>query len=95
MTALRRECAGWRSGAGDVPTVLRSGPYRLYFYSNERDEPPHIHVDRDRQSAKFWLGPISAASNFGFSARELGIIEAIVLGNEDSLLEAWNEFHGA
>jgi len=25
-----------------MPTVLRSGPYRLYFYSNENDEPPHI-----------------------------------------------------
>ncbi len=75
-----------------MPTVLRSGPYRLHFYSNERDEPAHIHVERDRQSAKLWLRPVLVARNFGFSARELGIIEAIVLGNEDALLEAWDEF---
>jgi len=36
-----------------MPTVLRSGPYRFYFYSHEPNEPPHVHVDRDDQSAKF------------------------------------------
>ncbi|MGA7878350.1 MAG: DUF4160 domain-containing protein, partial [Desulfoferrobacter sp.] len=34
-----------------APVVLRSGPYRFYFYSHEPDEPPHVHVDRDEQSA--------------------------------------------
>ena len=38
-----------------MPTVLKSGPYRLYFYSHDGGEPPHIHVDRERVSAKFWL----------------------------------------
>ncbi|MBW6456390.1 MAG: DUF4160 domain-containing protein [Trueperaceae bacterium] len=28
------------------PTVLRDGPYRFFFFSNERGEPPHIHVQR-------------------------------------------------
>jgi Domain of unknown function (DUF4160) len=71
-----------------MPTVTRSGPDRFYFYSDERDEPAHIHVDRDRQSAKLWLRPVLVARNFGFSPRELGIIEGIVAGNEDALLEA-------
>ena len=78
-----------------MPTAMRSGPYRLYFYSNERREPAHIHVDRDEDSAKFWLDPVSLARNLGFSPRELGTIEAIVLGNQGALLEAWHEFHGA
>ena len=43
-----------------MPTVLRSGPYRFYFYSHEPNEPPHIHVDRDDLSAKFWLDPAGA-----------------------------------
>ena len=34
------------------PTVLREGPYRFYFYSHEPNEAPHVHVDRDDQSAK-------------------------------------------
>jgi hypothetical protein len=42
------------------------GPYRIYFYSHEPDEPPHVHVDSDDQSAKFWLDPVALARNLGF-----------------------------
>ena len=41
-----------------MPTVLRSGPYRLFFYAGDRDEPPHVHVERVDRIAKFWLDPI-------------------------------------
>ncbi|MCP9886780.1 DUF2442 domain-containing protein [Cyanobium sp. ATX 6A2] len=27
-----------------MPTILRSGPYRVYFYSHEPNEPPHVHM---------------------------------------------------
>jgi len=40
------------------------GPYRIYFYSHEPNEPPHVHVDRDDQSAKFWLDPVALAGNW-------------------------------
>ena len=53
-----------------MPNVLRTGPYRLYFYSHEPHEPPHVHVDRDDLSAKFWLQPVALARNFGFSPKE-------------------------
>ena len=74
-----------------VPTPLREGPYRVYFYSHEPGEPPHMHVDRDDLSAKFWLHPVEVAANYGFSARELRVIESIILNNERKLLQAWNE----
>jgi len=74
-----------------MPTVLRSGPYRIYFFSHEPNEPPHVHVDRDDQSAKFWLNPVSLAGNYGFAARELNLIERILRDNEPQLLKAWNE----
>ena len=38
-----------------MPTVVRLGPYRLFFYSADRDEPPHIHVEREGSGAKFWI----------------------------------------
>jgi Domain of unknown function (DUF4160) len=44
-----------------MPTVLRNRGYRFYFYSHEPNEPPHIHVDRDRLSAKFWIQPVALA----------------------------------
>lgn len=77
-----------------MPTVLRSGPYRLYFYSHEPNEPPHIHVDRGEASCKFWLTPVALASNLGFRPKELRTIETIVMANLSSLAKAWREFHG-
>jgi hypothetical protein len=75
-----------------MPTVLRSGPYRLYFYSHEPNEPSHVHVDRDEQTCKFWLEPIALASNLGYSAKDLRHIEKIIIDNQQRLLEAWNEY---
>ena len=77
-----------------MPTVLRSGPYRFYFYSHEPNEPPHIHVDRDDSSAKFWLNPAQLAANFGFRDHELGKIQSIVAEQRAEFLEAWNGFFG-
>ena len=54
-----------------MPTVLRLGPYRFFFFSNENGEPAHIHVQRERALAKFWLRPVALASSTGFSAAEL------------------------
>jgi len=77
-----------------MPTILRVQGYRIYFYSHEPNEPPHVHIDRERFSAKFWLGPVALARNHGFSARELRQIEMILEGNRGKLLEAWYEFFG-
>jgi Domain of unknown function (DUF4160) len=77
-----------------MPTVLRSGPYRFYFYSHEPNEPPHIHVDREDLSAKFWLDPVQLERNFGFRAHELRTLQSMVIGHREGLLEAWNEFFG-
>ena len=78
-----------------MPTVLREGPYRVYFHSHEPNEPPHVHVDRDDQSAKFWIDPVSLAGNLGFPSHELRRIARLVHSHVRRLLEAWNEYHGA
>ncbi|MGB5295379.1 MAG: DUF4160 domain-containing protein [Thermoanaerobaculia bacterium] len=75
-----------------MPTVLRSGPYRLYFFSHDLAEPPHVHVDLDDQSAKFWLAPVGLARNLGFSSAELRRIEREVRENQLFLVKQWNEF---
>jgi len=77
-----------------MPTILRSGPYRVYFHSHEPNEPPHVHVDRDDMSAKFWLRPVSLARNLGFSALELRRIQRLIEANEEEFLEKWHESFG-
>ncbi|HDN25634.1 MAG TPA: DUF4160 domain-containing protein [Thioploca sp.] len=78
-----------------MPTILRHGPYRFYFYSHEPNEPPHIHIDRDNLSAKFWLKPISLASNLGFKAKELNRLNLLVIEHQNTLLEAWYGYFGS
>ena len=77
-----------------MPTVLREGPYRIYFYSHDFVEPPHVHVDRDDRSAKFWLGPVSLTRNLGFGAAELRDVQRLVAMHETSLLETWHAYFG-
>jgi hypothetical protein len=45
-----------------VPTVLRIGLYRCFFYAGDREEPPLIHIERDVNVAKFWLDPVRLAN---------------------------------
>ena len=62
-----------------APTVVREGPFRLFFFS--REEPRmHIHVAHPDGEAKFWLEPaISLASHTGLSSKELSDAEEIIL----------------
>ena len=78
-----------------MPTILRIGPYRFFFYSNENGEPVHIHAQRDRALAKFWLSPVTLASSNGFSAQELTRLLQLVREHAMKFEEAWYEFFGA
>jgi hypothetical protein len=73
-----------------VPTVLRDGPYRFFFFSNEGGEPPHVHVRRERAIAKFWLKPVALASAVRFDAVDLGRLWKMVEERQGEFLEAWN-----
>ena len=77
-----------------MPTLLREGPYRFYFYSGDVGEPRHVHVDAHESSAKFWLEPVSLHYNMGFSARELRAIERIVLEHRHEFAEGWDAYFG-
>ncbi len=75
-----------------MPTVLRAGPYRFFFYGADRDEPPHVHVERDDFEAKFWIDPIRIERTGGFGRQEVRRIQFLVEKHQFHLLEAWNAF---
>ena len=77
-----------------MPTVLRIGPFRFYFYSHEPNEPPHIHVDRGEATIKLWLEPVEVAKSRGFRAHEIGGIVEMVEEHRARLVEAWHEYFG-
>jgi hypothetical protein len=75
-----------------MPTVLRVGSYRFFFYSGDKEEPPHIHVERGDNIAKFWLDPIRLQRSGGFNRVEISKIHKIISKYHSQLLEAWNEY---
>jgi hypothetical protein len=68
------------------------GPYRFFFTSSDRDEPAHIHVERDGMVAKFWLQPVRLAKSSRFAAHELWKMEREIKEYHSQMMEAWNEF---
>ena len=73
-----------------MPTVLRIGPYRLFFYAGDRDEPEHVHIERDDRVAKFWLNPVRLQRSGGFGSSELNHI--LAEDNREELVRSWNEY---
>ena len=78
-----------------MPTVLRSGPYRVFFYSGDRSEPPHVHVERGDNTAKFWLNPVRLQTSRGFRPAEVRRIQLLVERHREELLRSWNGFFNA
>jgi hypothetical protein len=78
-----------------MPTVLRRGNARFFFYSDEGTprEPPHVHVRQAGHEAKLWLRlGLPQAYNRGFSARELRDLREFIEANREQIETAWNEF---
>ena len=74
-----------------MPFCFYDGPYAFSFWSLDCQEPPHVHVRRDRQTCKFWLDPVILESNNGFRPHELRKIARIIERRHDELMEVWDE----
>jgi hypothetical protein len=91
------EIASWRESplAMTVPEgygglfgiILRIGSY-----SADREEPPHVHVERERNKTKFWLDPVRLQNSGGFSRNEINRIQKLIEENQKMLLEKWHDY---
>jgi hypothetical protein len=75
-----------------MPTILRIGPYRFFFYAGDRGEPPHMHVERDDNTAKFWIELVRLQNSGGFNRTEIRRIQKLVEENQEDLLRSWNDY---
>jgi hypothetical protein len=78
-----------------MPTIYREGAYRFFFYSNENDEPPHVHVEGNDCVAKFWLEDARLAKNHGFAGPRLTRIQSIVKQHQEMMMRAWHDHFSA
>ena len=76
-----------------MPTVLRIGSYRFHFYSDEGDEPAHIHVEVGEGECKFWLDPVTLARSINVAPVEVRKIERLVFEHKKFLKGKYDEFH--
>ncbi len=74
-----------------MPTVMKIGSFRFHFYSDEGNEPPHIHVATPDGECKFWLQPVRLARNKGVSPLTIRKIEKTVFENQLFLMREYNE----
>ncbi|UXE58707.1 MAG: DUF4160 domain-containing protein [Woronichinia naegeliana WA131] len=75
-----------------MPTLLTVGPYRFFCYAGDQNEPPHIHIERDKSLAKFWLQPVRLQNNQGFSRVEINRVQKLVETHQEQLLRGWHDF---
>ena len=77
-----------------VPTVLRREVFRVFFFSDEGWEPPHVHVERGGGAVKYWLKPVAMAYYRSMTFMELRRSMRLVEENRDYLLERWHDYFG-
>ncbi|MBK9275281.1 MAG: DUF4160 domain-containing protein [Flavobacteriales bacterium] len=65
--------------------------YAFHFYSNENNEPMHVHVRKGDGLVKYWLEPVMLADDNGrMKVQEVRRAEALVKANKARIIKAWN-----
>jgi hypothetical protein len=76
-----------------MPRVLYLKGYEFFFYSNEGNEPMHIHVGKAEGIDKIWLEPeVKINYMYDLSPKEEREIMEIVRENLELLKKSWNEY---
>lgn len=77
-----------------MPKVRLDG-YEFYFFSNEGNEPPHVHVMIDGVRLKFWLnnGNLAASKRqqLRIGQHKINRVMQVIHQNSALLWEIWNE----
>lgn len=77
-----------------MPTIIFINGWRLFFYSNEGNEPVHIHAIKGNMECKYWIlkdsVEIQEAFSFNLTTPARKEIKKIIYQNFDSILKAWN-----
>lgn len=81
-----------------MPTVLYIKYWRLFFYSNEGNEPIHIHGQKGDKDCKYWLDvddyAIREAYTYNMNNKDIREVKKIILQNLDEIIQAWNTHFG-
>ena len=83
-----------------MPKLIHIGKYVIFFWSNENNEPIHVHVSRGKISpntAKFWLtknGGCVMAKKSRIPNKDVNEIIEVIEDNHAYLCKKWKEYFG-
>jgi hypothetical protein len=79
-----------------MPTILMILGWRFFFYSNESDEPVHIHCKKGDAEGKFWLNidtfEVIESHAYHMNPTDRRNVRRIIFEHFDYILEEWNTF---
>lgn len=75
--------------------VFRKFGFVFFFYSNEGQEPMHVHVRKAGGFAKFWIEPVELDFSQGMKVGDIKIAEELVFEYLELIKTKWYEVHGS
>jgi hypothetical protein len=79
-----------------MPTVLIISGWRLFFYSNEGNEPVHIHAEKAEIECKFWLlrdaFEIEEAKSYNLTPAARREIRKIIFEHFEYIVKEWDKY---
>ena len=79
-----------------MPTILLQAGWRIFFYSNEGNEPIHVHCRKGEIECKFWIDvenfDIKESYTYNLTPRERKAIRKIIFEHFEYIVDQWNEF---
>jgi len=74
-----------------MPTILRLLGFRVFFYSNENNEPPHVHLEKGDAEGKYWLEPLEKDYIQGFTKAEEKQARKIIEDHQEKFKNDWHD----
>jgi hypothetical protein len=75
-----------------VPTILFIRGYRFYFFAEEGNEPPHVHIEKGAGSIKVWLDDTSIMKSENLKPPEIRAALQLTRKYRSLLLNSWHEW---
>ena len=79
-----------------MPTILLIMGWRFYFYSNERNEPIHIHCQKGEKECKYWLDTedfnLEPAYSYNMNNKDKRQVKRIIFEYFEFIEDEWNRF---
>lgn len=79
-----------------MPTILLVYGWRFFFYSNEGNEPVHIHCQKADKECKFWLDAdnfdLIEAYSYNLNVSDKRIVRKVIFENFEYIITEWNNY---